>query len=373
MLFRSKRWSVDETAIYLHNGSVIYWQGYERVDKLRGQNLAWINADEICWSEADELTVYETLMACIRVPCPRPSFAVASSPNGLRGVTKLFRDRQVEGHQDFYVARSTSYDNPYLDRHVVDAWKAAMSVRRFEQEILALALRPMSAIYGEFREAKHVIPWSSRHHPECRWVVGVDWGLNRAVAVAIQVTPDGRWIVCDELVRQPESRGHFRLDLQRWIEQVCGGNVPHLISADRAIPEENMWLRQTYGARRSIVLTLTSKADQYVRAGISMVQDMLAPTSGDPRLLFAATLPRTYSGNVAGIIPSMAAYRYQVDREGTPTDVPFKDNAHDHAVDALRYAVVAGSKFKELHGGRLPVWTSGGDGGLHAGQASHGL
>ena len=110
-----KRWSVDETAIYLHNGSVIYWQGYERVDKLRGQNLAWVNADEICWSEADELTVYETLMACIRVPCPRPSFAVASSPNGLRGVTKLFRDRQVEGHQDFYVARSTSYDNPYLE------------------------------------------------------------------------------------------------------------------------------------------------------------------------------------------------------------------------------------------------------------------
>lgn len=348
-----KRYSVDDSAIYLHNGSTIYWQGYERVDKLRGQNLAWVAADEICWSEADELTVYETLISCIRVPCPRPSFAVASSPNGLRGVTKLFRDRQAEEHPDFFVARATSYDNPYLDRHVVDSWKDAMSVRRYEQEILALALRPMSAVYGEFREARHVLPWSWKHHPEARWVIGVDWGLNRAVAVAIQVTPDGRWIVADELVRQPESRGHFRVELQRWIEHTCGG-VPHLISADRAVPEENVWLRQLYSPRKSIVLSLSSKADQYVRSGIAQVQDMLAPVTGEPRLLFAHSLAKTFSGNVAGIVPSMTAYRYMLDRDGNPTDIPAKDNLHDHAVDALRYAVVAGSRFKELHGGKLP-------------------
>jgi hypothetical protein len=366
-----RRYSVDDSAIYLHNGSTIYWQGYERVDKLRGQNLAWVAADEICWSEADELTVYETLISCIRVPCPRPSFAVASSPNGLRGVTKLFRDKQAVEHPDFFVARSTSYDNPYLDRHVVDSWRAAMSVRRYEQEILALALRPMSAIYPEFREARHVMPWSPRHHSECRWVIGVDWGLNRAIALAIQVAPDGRWIVCDELVRQPESRGHFRLDLQRWIEHTCGG-VPFLISADRAVPEENVWLRQLYSPRKAIVLSLSSKADQYVRSGIAMVQDMLAPTSGDPKLMFAASLPKTYSGNVAGIVPSMAAYRYMTDREGNPTDIPAKDNVHDHAVDALRYAVVAGARFKELHGGRLPGRVLLGDDGMTPGQASHG-
>ena len=349
-----KRYSSDDQAIYLHNGSVIYWQGYERVDKLRGQNLGWVAADEICWSEADELTVYETLVSCIRVPCPRPSFAVASSPNGLRGVTRLFRDKQLEEHPDFYVARATSYDNPYLDRAVVESWKAAMSVRRYEQEILALALRPMSAVYGEFRDARHIVPWSAKHHPECKWVVGVDWGLNRAVAVAIQVDPEGRWVVVDELVRKPESRGHFRSELQQWIDRLMPGSVPHLISADRAVPEENVWLRQIYGVRKSMVMSLTSKHDQYVRSGIAMMQDMLAPVQGEPRLVFSDKLSRTFSGDLAGIIPSMSAYRYQVDRDGNPTDTPAKDNTHDHAVDALRYAVVAGSRFKELHGGRLP-------------------
>jgi hypothetical protein len=53
-------------------------------------------------------------------------------------------------------------------------------------------------------------------------------------------------------------------------------------------------------------------------------------------------------------VPSMAAYRYMLDRDGNPTDIPAKDNLHDHAVDALRYAIVAGSRFKELHGGKLP-------------------
>jgi hypothetical protein len=349
-----QRFSADEQAVYLHNGSVIFWQGYERVDKLRSNNFAWIAADEICWSEADELAVYETAIACIRVPCPRPSFAVASSPNGLRGVTKLFRDRQLAGATDFYVARATSYDNPHLERATIASWESAMSVRRRDQEILALALRPMSAVYAEFREVRHVVPWVHRFHPECRWVFGVDWGLNRAVALAIQVTPDGRWIVVGELVATPESRGHFRAALKAWVDGLCGDAVPFLISADRAVPDENMWLRVTFGPRRTQVLTLTSKHDQYVRTGIGMVQDLLAPVQGDPRLLFAASLPRVYDGDVAGIVPSMAAYRYEVDREGVPTDTPAKDNVHDHAVDALRYAVVAGARFKELHGGKLP-------------------
>ena len=350
-----KRFSTSEQAIHLHNGSTIHWQGYERIDKLRGLNLGWAAADEVCWSETDELTVYETLIGRIRVPCARPSLAIASSPNGLRGVVRLFRDRQLDGDAGFFVARATSYDNPYLDRSAIQAWESAMSVRRRDQEILAIAIRPMSAVYSEFNEQRHIRTWAYRMHPECKWVIGVDWGLNRAIALAIQATPDGRWIVCDELVRQPESRGHFRQDLQRWIDGLMPGQVPYAIAADRAVPEENMWLRQVYGPRKTQVLSLTSKHDQYVRSGIAQIQDMLAPVGGEPRLLFASTLARTFNGDVAGILPSMQAYRYMVDRDRNPTDEPAKDNVHDHAVDALRYAVVAGSRFRELHGGRLPL------------------
>ena len=349
-----RRFSADDQAIYLHNGSVIHWQGYERIDKLRGLNLAWAAADEVCWSEADELTVYETLIGRIRVPCVRPSLAIASSPNGLRGVVKVFRDHQLANDRDFWVTRATSYDNPYLDRATIASWESAMSARRRDQEILALALRPMSAVYGEFAEARHVQPWLPKAHYDAKWVIGCDWGLNRAVAVAIQVTPDGRWVVVDELVRKPESRGHFRADFKAWIDNIVPGGVPFLIAPDRAVPEENNWLRQVYGPKRCQILPLSSKHDQYVRNGIALVQDMLAPVVGAPRLLFSSSLARVFDGDLAGIVPSMAAYRYKTDREGLPTDTPAKDNVHDHSVDALRYAVVAGSRFRELHAGRLP-------------------
>ena len=359
-----KRYSAADQQIELHNGSTIHWRGYERVDKLRGQNLAWVNADEICWSEADELTVYETLVTTIRIPCARPSFAIASSPNGLRGVVKLFRDRQLAADPGFYVARASSYDNPYLAHSTIKAWESAMGTRRRDQEIYALALRPLSAVFAEFRESRHVVPWQYQaHQGGARWVFGVDWGLNRAVALAIQVTAEGRWVVVDELVRQPESRGHFRAELRAWIDKLTGGDPPFLISADRAVKEENAWLMQVYGARRARVLSLSTKHDQYVRTGLTAMGDMLAPTTGDPRLVFAASLRRMYEGEVAGIVPSMQAYRYQLDRDSNPTDTPAKDNVHDHAVDALRYAVVAGQRFRELHAGRLPNrWTTGPDG-----------
>ena len=367
-----KHWDSGGQTIHLVNGSSIYWSGYERVDKLRGENLAWVVADEICWSETDEITVYETLISTIRVPCPRPGFSIGSSPNGLRGVTALFRDRQIAGDPEWQVFRATSYDNPHLGRHVIETWRAAMSKRRYEQEVLALALRPMSAVYHEFSAQRHVVPWSARHHPEARWLFAVDWGLNRAIALAIQVLPDGRWVVVDELVRKPESRGHFRSDLRAWIASKCGDQAPFLISADRAVPEENAWLRAVYGPQRTQVLALSSKHDQYVRNGIALVQDMLAPVVGEPRLLFASSLSMGSDGEVAGILPAMLGYRYKVDQNGVATDEPLKDNVTDHAVDALRYIVVAGSRFKELHAGRLPlrpnvgpdgVLADGGDGG----------
>jgi hypothetical protein len=349
-----RRWSGDEQAIHLINGSTIYWQGYERVDKLRGANFAWINADEVCWSEADELTIWETLTPSIRLPCARPSFAVASSPNGLRGITKLFRDRQVAGDASFQAFRATSYANPHLSRDVIDAMIAGMSARRVDQEIYAIALRPQSAVFAEFREARHVVRWKASQHRECRWVFGVDWGLSRAAAVAIQVTPDGRWVVVDELLDEPTSRGHWRAKVKAWIDDLCDGADPFLIASDRAVPSENAWVRGTWGLRRVHCLAMSSKHDQYVRTGLAMIGDLLAPVVGPERLIFADTLSRESDDVVAGVLPAMQNYRFKVDAEGNPTDEPLKDNVHDHVLDGLRYAVVAGSRFKELHAGRLP-------------------
>ena len=351
-----RRYSVGDQCVELMNGSKIMWKGYDRISKLRGYNLAYIAADEVCWSEQNSMTIYETLLPAIRVPCRRPSFSIASSPNGLRGITELFRTKQLEGDLDFHVTRCSSYSNPYVDRSVVESCKASMSRARYEQEILALALKPSSAVFDQFQESKHVVSHDVlRHSDDCKWVFGVDWGISKAAAVAIQVLPCGRWVVVDELITHPVSRGHFRQDVKAFIKKWCGKKNPFLISADRAIPSENMWLAAEYGPGRTIVKPLETKKEQSVSNGIKAVQDLLAPMQGDANLVFLRSLSRTIKGDLAGVLPALQNYRFKLDREGNPTDMPYKDNITDHILDALRMAVVAGLPFAELHGGKKPM------------------
>ncbi len=361
-----KRYSRADQVIELRNGSTIHWRGYERIDKLRGQNLAWVALDEVCWSETDELQVWETVAACVRLPCPFPGLAIASSPNGLRGVTRLFSDRQQELDPQWWVTACTSYDNPYLSRDVIESWRKAMSERRFAQEVLARALRPSSVVFVEFDLSAHYVRHDWRAHAGARWVFGVDWGVGRAACVAIQVLNDGRWVVVDERVEKPRSSGHWRQTVKSMIDKYS--DRPFLIAADRAVPAENMWLRGTYGPRRTIVMPLSTKHDQYVRNGVRAIVDMLAPVDRPPTLLFSDELRQNYDGDLWGVIPSMQAYRYVLDRAGVPTERIYKDNCTDHILDALRYAIVAGLRFADLHGGRLPLRNTRGPDGLFVGR-----
>ena len=50
----------------------------------------------------------------------------------------------------------------------------------------------------------------------------------------------------------------------------------------------------------------------------------------------------------------MHNYRFKVNREGLPMDTVYKDDIHDHIQDCLRYLVVAGLQYKQLHGGVRP-------------------
>ena len=349
-----KRYSVGDQLVTLQNNATISWRGYDRVDKLRGANYGYVCLDEIEWSESDPIRVYETILPAIRVPCPRPTFALATSPNGLRGLTALFRRKQLENDPNFYVARATSYANPHIDPEVVESCKSTMSKQRFETEILALASRPHMAIYDQFAESTHIIN-HRKGQSGSHYIIGIDWGLNKAALIAVEVLEDGTWVVIDEQIEKPLSRGHFRDSVRGFIKKVCGDRLPFMISADRAVPVENQWVMEEYGRKKVICTWLESKRDQYVTNGIRAVQDMLAPMEGPPKLLFSADLSRIIGdGQIAGIIPAMHNYRFKVNREGLPMDTVYKDDIHDHIQDCLRYLVVAGLQYKQLHGGVRP-------------------
>jgi len=351
-----KKYSASEASLQLitgkgSEGSKIWFRPYNRIDKLRGLEFGWAAADEVEFAEASPDAVWQVLTGRMRAPCPRPGLAFATSPNGLRGMTKQFHEAQLRKDGRYYVATATSLDNPFLPDHYFDAL-SSMSRRRYEQEVLGRVLRPLSSVFT--LDDRHMVDWDWRQHPDLATVIGVDWGgENHHVAAMAQVLEDGSWIWSDELVCDEMSRGQFRQVLRSKIdEQWNRSGTLRFVGADRAAPMENQWLRSVYGARGVRVRWADKSHVQYVVNGIEMMRDALEPAAGPPIMMFAKSLPELHEGT-AGILTAMANYRYKTDREGNPTTIPFKDNVNDHMADAMRYAWICSGRLPELHGGSM--------------------
>lgn len=352
-------------ALTLINGTVIWFRPYNRIDKLRGLTLTFAGADEVEFSEAEPEEIWSVLTGRMRGKGPVPGLAFATSPNGLRGITKRFVDAQrtcitaknagdhvaAKHWAQYHVVTATSYANPYLPAHFFESLRA-MSKRRYQQEVEGKVLRPMHSVYQ--LEPRHIVAWNWREWPQLPRVYGVDWGTDSGfAAVMCQVQQSGRWIACDELVADECTRAQFQERLHKWIDG-HGPVAPALIGVDRAVPVENNILARKYRATR--VAWMESKEDQKVTTGISMLHDALDPLDGDPMLVVSDRLAQTFEGRTAPLIPAMRGYAYHVDAEGNPTSKPRANTPFTHMCDALRYAFHGSASRPELHGGRS-LWT----------------
>lgn len=364
-----KRHSPGAQIIELANGSTVIYKGYENIGKIRMHSVCWVAMDEVEWSRVSVEEVQRAVKPTIRIPGPRQGLAVASSPNGLNGFTKLFYEHQLQRTPGWWVTRCPSWANPHLTPEDLEDWRQSMSADAWRQEIEAIALRAKEVVYHQFSVARHVRPVDHRGILAAggHLVVGVDWGLNHAAAIAIAVDRRGVWHVFDELTAEPASRGHWQQQLDAWIAKL--GKVPFLLAADRAVPSEVQSLRNKYGPQKTIVLTCESAKEQEIMGGISHVQSLLDPAAGaEPRLVFSDRLNRMDDKKTATVIPSLENYRFARNLDGSLSDRPVKDDVYDHIMDALRMAVVTSMRFPELHGGRLPVRDR--PDGLHSGGSS---
>lgn len=358
-----KSYDKGDAILTLINDTRIYFRPYNRIEKLRGLTLTFAGADEIEWSEAEPEEVWSVLSGRLRGKGQYPGLAFATSPNGLRGITKRFVEAQrnyldctlrgdiagARAYGQFSVVTATSFDNPYLPPHFFDSLKS-MSKRRYAQEVEGKVLSPTHAVFQ--LDSRHLAPWDWRANPSLPRVYGVDWGTqDHHVAVFAQVKPDGTWIFCDELICDNMPRGQFQAKLHAWIDS-HGSTAPALIGVDRAVPQENQILQARY--RATPVRWMDSKEDQQVTSGLEFMRDMLDPIDGDPRIMFAVNgLSQVIAGKTAGILPGIRGYAYGTDASGQPTPRPKKDNTCDHVVDAMRYAIYGSANLAHLHGGRV--------------------
>ena len=353
-----KSYSGKHARYTLVNGSQIYKISYGRADSLRkarGYTFAWACIDEIEHAEVYSKSAFEVISACLRHPLAKEQvLAVATTPDGLRGVTAHFAKMLRQGHADYYAQTATVFDNPFVDDTFRDRLRDGCSARMWKQEGLGQILRPSEVIFTAYDTTKHLvtIDWD----PSWPIVVGVDWGESHGYICALQVDHrTGTWYVMKEEKMEDGSRPEFRRVVERMLKSLP--RDPYMIAADRAVRSENNWLRGTWSDRtEGGVRTVKSRDMQRVGWGIGAMSYMLDPGEGRaPRLYFSDALSQSLERAGRGIRGAMINYRYRRQRgpdgEYTVTNVPEANTPNTHPVDALRYAITCGAFDELLHGG----------------------
>jgi hypothetical protein len=370
------------------NSSQIKFRPYDQVDKRKGLNLAFAGLDEIEYCVGDPQYSYGVIDRRVRrgIPNLRQVFA-CSTPAGLRGAIEMFMTRIANGSEKHFIQHATCFDNPWmfdgepcpdcqgareidgtkcircggvgLASEYIDALRAGSSKRSWEQEALGRVLKTSAAIFSEWDEAVHVIPW--RWQPGLPWVLCVDWGgpahayycavqvLEHPEVVDGRVLPAGSWIVAYEEKHDQISRPEFRQRIRRF---VMDRGLPYWVATDRAVVEENRWIRQALKGTKYI-RWCESREEQAVKSGVAMITYMLSPYVGEPRLYVSSELPRTLGIADRGLRGAMLNYQHVVDPRNPQLvyDDILKDSVNDHPVDALRYGIVTSAKHRQLHGG----------------------
>lgn len=377
-----------ERSVSLANGSRILFRPYDQVDKLRGLNLAFAGMDEIEYCLGDPGHSFNVVNGRVRRGRPgmRQVFCV-STPNGLRGAVELFLSRLQGGSRRYFVQHATVFDNPWIfdddacetchgareldgskcwrcggcgrASEYIDALREGCSARMWRQEGEGRVLKPVAAIFDEYDEATHLIRWQWRD--DLPWVLCIDWGgpahayfsavqvTDKPIAVDGRALPPGSWVVAYEEKHDQISRGDFRDRIRRFV--MARGN-PYWSGSDRAVTDENRWLKRALRGCR-YTKWCESKTDQSVRHGVGMLQYMLRPLIGPPRLYVSRDLPRTTGKAGVGLRGALLGYQHVVDPRNPDLileDIA-KDGITDHPIDALRYGVVTSARHKPLHGG----------------------
>lgn len=353
----------------LINKSRIWLRPYDRIDSLRGLEFGWAACDELLWTyTVDEKTAFDGLRILLRVPCDRPGLLVASSPNGLSPVTREFIAAQQRNDRSYFVSRARASDNKHIRQGALEALSAGLSRRAYLQEMEGEILRSQDNCLPEFETARHVVDrrWQRLKRLGWPYLLAVDW---HTVAFAIYVDPDTRqWVVADELTMQDTPERKVTPD-RFWahLVQFCQKHGrPRAAFADRALPKWNQKLRLLFDGGCPIDWCRT-KDEQAVELGLEEIRDWLDPYSDDgeqpPRLVVARSLvaEKPEDQRVAPLRHALGNYKWLKTRQGQITGKPDKDDINDHAIDALRYAVVcAGRRHREYVDGRARprAWTS---------------
>ncbi len=301
-----KKFVETKHELILKNGAKIIFRSADKPDKLRGLNLAWAWIDEAAYVTKQ---LWDIVLGRLRDKNGPRTAWLTTTPKGRNWIWELW---VKEPSEEYGYIHATTYDNIYLPEDYIKSLEVRYSGEFFEQEVLGKFVKFEGLVYKEFDETNHVIDTLPERFKEV--IAGVDWGFtNPAVILVVGFDYDGKAYVVEEFY----ERGRL---INEVVEEAKKLKERWNIRIFYCDPSEPAFIQEF---RRAGLYATAAKND--VNPGIATVQNLFAKN----KLYIRKTCVNT--------VDELLSYRWREVREGGYMDVPIKE--HDHAMDALRYAV----------------------------------
>jgi len=304
-------WKPSNKRWILPNGSTVIFESADnsrKIQRLRGPNIAWFGMDE---PSSIPKKAWDIMVGRLRDGQYINSF-ITGTPKGYNWVYDKFVGE--DALDDVNVVRDVSTkDNPHLPDIYTEEIVEQYEGRFYEQEVLGQFTGFEGLIYPWFSD-EHLVETPPDEYDEV--VYGADWGHNNPAVVLALVRQGDRWVVVDE-----------------WYERRCTVN-------DQARAAEGLvdqWGEGTIycdPSEPASIETLRREELDARQAANDVMPGIQHVASVQDELRVVETCQNVRN--------EFNQYQY---RDGGDGDRPLKQ--HDHAMDALRYALFS----HEKHGG----------------------
>ena len=283
--------------------SLLQLRGWEAVEAERGKRNDFIVLDEVAsmrnfwtgWNEVLRPTLTDT----------KGEGLFISTPSGYNHFYDLCNLELKD--TDYKTFHFTTYDNPFIPVDEIDKAKRELSQEQFLQEYMASFQKIQGLVYKEFSRIKHL--YDELPKRTFTKIAGIDFGYHQAAVIDIR-TDGNDYFVEDEWYKSERTE----TQLAEYVA-VSGFN-PVYPDPESANGVEEL-------RRKGINVREVAKGKDSVKHGIDKVREVLI----NGRLKI--------NKKCVNLISEFEMYVYDEDSE---SDKPIKE--HDHALDALRYAIM---------------------------------
>ena len=284
----------------------VLFRSADKPDRLRGPNIHWAHIDEAAMCPAQ---TWEIVIGRLRASGQAGPCWVTTTPRG--------RNWLWDKREQIRLFRARTKDNPHISREFVASLEMAYTGQFSRQELGGEFVSFEGLVYEEFTRETHAV---TKAGPWRRVIAGIDEGYtNPAVILAIGLDSDDRAHIIEEFYQRRVLQGDVVAAAARMREQ-------YGINEFWADPSAAGLIAEMQANNLPVM-----PANHAVMPGIQAVKARMAVQGdGMPRL--------TVDPANVNTISEFESYVWKDGKRGMK-DEPEKVN--DHAMDALRYAVMS--------------------------------